>query len=97
MLTIGRSYFMGGGDRIQDLMLNTSTTWQSIVNNNAPLLNMLWTDQGFPWKDQADISPTLTLDPGLGVYDISYVDLVRTKTYSGLEICLVSPLNANCI
>ena len=97
VLRIGKSYLLGPRDTIRALMMNTSTSWQSIVNNNAPLLNMLWTDQNFPWKNPNDVSPTIFLDPGRGVFDISYTDLARTTTYEDFEICIVSQLNSNCI
>jgi hypothetical protein len=77
-------------------MANTSSTWQSIINNNAPLIYMLWTDQNFQQRSE-DTLPLSRLEPGLGVFDISHADLDRIKTYSGIEICIVSELNSNCI
>ena len=58
---------------------------------------MLWTDQNFPWKNQVNVSPTTVVDPGLAVFDVSYIDLGRTRPYTGVEICIVSQLNSNCI
>ena len=97
VVRIGRSYQLGPADNLGDLVARTSSSWAALVNNNAPLLNMLWNNQLFAGRAVGDVAPIAALEPGLAVFDINFRDLNRATNYSGLNLCIVSLLTSNCI
>jgi hypothetical protein len=99
LIRIGSIYKMRPQDNVTALAQNTRTTWSSLANNNAAIVNRLWTDEYFKaagsWSSSTSVIEKF--DPGEGVFDILYEDLAMQHNYTGAELCLVAQLNVNCI
>lgn len=98
-MRIGSIYRMRAHDKVDELAANARVTWTSLANNNAAIVNKLWTDQYFrnagTYAGRSSVIPTF--DPGEAVYDIIFDDLAMQHNYTGTELCLVAQLNSNCI
>jgi len=99
LIRIGSIYKMRPQDNVTALAQSTRTTWSSLANNNAAIVNRLWTDEYFKAADSWSSSTSVIekFDPGEGVFDILYEDLAMQHNYTGAELCLVAQLNLNCI
>ena len=98
-MRIGSIYKVRPQDNVTSLAQNARVTWSSLANNNAAIVNRLWTDEYF--KAAASWTSSMSVieqfDPGEGVFDILYEDVEMEHNYTGAELCLVAQLNSNCI
>mmetsp|Transcript_10683 Transcript_10683/g.26041 ORF Transcript_10683/g.26041 Transcript_10683/m.26041 type:complete len:243 (+) Transcript_10683:2-730(+) len=99
VLRIGSLYTMTSGDSLATLSARAIVPWVSLANNNMALLNRLSTDQNLVVQDpeSGKPAPVSMVDPAMAVYDIEYRDLDRAVDYSGHSVCVVAPLNSNCV
>ena len=99
IMRIGSIYKVRPQDNVTSLAQNARVTWSSLANNNAAIVNRLWTDEYF--KAAASWTSSMSVieqfDPGEGVFDILYEDVEMEHNYTGAELCLVAQLNSNCI
>ena len=99
VVRIGSVYTVRAQDNVTHLASQTRVTWSALANNNAAIVNRLWTDEYFmnAGTESGRESVLEAFDPGEGVFDIFYQDLGMHKNYTGQHLCLVAQLNTNCI
>lgn len=98
VLRIGSIYTITPGDNFEMISTRAIVSWHSISNNNAALLHRLATDQQLVANNVQGVPDAVPLlDPGMAVYDVEFVDLDRSTDYVGREVCVVAPLNSNCV
>ena len=98
-MRIGSVYKIRPQDDLRQLASSARVSWSSLANNNAAIMNRLWTDDYFKAAlTFAGRSAVIdALNTGQSVFDTIHDDMSMLHNYTGAELCLVSQLHSNCI
>jgi hypothetical protein len=98
-MRIGSLYTLRSQDNISSIAANVRVSWESLSNNNAAIVNRLWSDSYFKAAGTSSGMRSVieVIDPGESVFDLFYDDVEMRHNYTGTQLCLVAQLHSNCI